>query len=55
MAAFNRLDLFEISNKKQIGNNWYTIFSKTQKKSSFTDKTKKKIGIYIPLIIQAIL
>jgi ATP-dependent Zn protease/uncharacterized protein (UPF0248 family) len=42
MAAFNRLDLFEISNKKKIGNNWYTIFSKTQKKSSFTDKTKKK-------------
>ena len=42
MAAFNRLDLFEIYNKKQIGNNWYTILSKIQKKSSFTDKTKKK-------------
>lgn len=42
MAAFNRLNLFEIYNKKQIGNNWYTIFSKIQKKSTFVDKTKKK-------------
>ncbi len=42
IGVFNNFELNTIKSKKQIGNNWYTIFSKTNKKYLFANNTKYK-------------
>lgn len=42
IGAFNSLELNRINNKKQIGNNWYTVFSTNFKRNNFISKARNK-------------